>query len=163
MSLESARQLRAAGGHEQARELLVELARTSPEDAATQYEAACVHDFLGLEAQAVSFYVAALAAGLQGGLRRSAYTGLGSSYRALGMFAEARATLQRGLSEFPEANEMRVFLAMAAHNLGESKQAVECLLHLLASTTHDPGIAAYSRAIEFYAQDVDRTWPDSAA
>jgi hypothetical protein len=46
MTLPSAQELRAAGKHEQARELLVSLARRFPVDAVVQYEAACVHDFL---------------------------------------------------------------------------------------------------------------------
>ena len=46
MTLPSAQELRAAGKHEQARELLVSLARRFPVDAVMQYEAACVHDFL---------------------------------------------------------------------------------------------------------------------
>jgi thioredoxin-like negative regulator of GroEL len=94
--------------------------------------------------------------------RRGAFTGLGSTNRTLGRFAEARDALEQGLAEFPDANEMRVFLAMADHNLGQSRKAVESLLSLLAQTTNDPAIAVYRRAIEFYAQDVDRTWPRGA-
>jgi hypothetical protein len=94
--------------------------------------------------------------------RRGAFTGLGSTYRTLGCFAEARDTLEQGIAEFPDASEMRVFLAMTDCNLGQSRKAVEALLSLLAQTTYDPAIAAYRRAIEFYAQDVDRTWPSGA-
>jgi thioredoxin-like negative regulator of GroEL len=112
--------------------------------------------------EAVPFYRAALAGKLAPDARRGAFTGLGSTYRTLGRFAEARDTLEQGLAEFPDANEMRVFLAMADHNLGQSRKAVETLLSLLAKTTNDPAIAAYRRAIEFYAQDVDRTWPSGA-
>jgi ribosomal protein S18 acetylase RimI-like enzyme len=36
------------------------------------------------------------------------------------------------------------------------------VLSLLARTTNDPAIAMYRRAIEFYAQDVDRTSPSEA-
>jgi thioredoxin-like negative regulator of GroEL len=75
---------------------------------------------------------------------------------------QARDTLEQGLAEFPDANEMRVFLAMADHNLGQSHKAVETLLSLLAKTTNDPAIAAYRRAVEFCAQDVDRTWSSGA-
>lgn len=163
MSLESARGLRASGHHKQVRELLVALAQQRPKDAIVAYETACVHDYLGFEKQAVPFYLAALDLQLPSELRRTAYTGLGSTYRTLGMFAESRATLERGLQEFPEAKEMQVFLAMANHNLGASKSAVESLLTLLVKTTNDPQVRAYARAIEFYAQDLGRTWPDVAA
>jgi tetratricopeptide (TPR) repeat protein len=163
MTLRSAQELRAAGKHEQARELLVSLARRFPVDAVMQYEAACVHDFLGLEAEAVPFYLAALAGELPLPLRRSAFTGLGSTYRTLGSFQQAHSALMQGLAEFPQANEIRVFLAMTCYNLGEHKSAVESLLRLLAGTTSDPDVKAYARAIDFYAQDIERTWPQSAA
>jgi hypothetical protein len=59
---EQVRALRRAGKHEEACSLAVSLAAASPEDAELQYEAACVHDYLGREAQAVPFYLAALPA-----------------------------------------------------------------------------------------------------
>jgi tetratricopeptide (TPR) repeat protein len=163
VTLQHAQELRSAGKHEQAREVLVSLANQSPSDAVVQYQAACVHDFLGLEAEAVPFYVQALAGELPAALRRSAYTGLGSTYRTLGLYRQAQETLVQGLSEFPEANEIRVFLAMASYNLGQAKSAVESLLKLVASTSADPEIKSYARAIELYAQDIDRSWPNSAA
>jgi tetratricopeptide (TPR) repeat protein len=159
MSLAAARELRAAGRYDEAGVLLVALAAAAPGDADVQYETACVHDFLGLEAQAVPYYVAALAGALPDDLLRSAYTGLGSTYRTLGRHAESEEVLQQGLGRFPEAAEMKVFLAMTRHNLGRSKAAVESLLRLLAETSADPGIRAYAGAIAFYADDVDRVWP----
>jgi len=163
VTLQQARALRATGEHEKARELLIGLAHDLPGDAVVQYETACVHDYLGHEAEAVPFYVAALSGELPSNLRRSAFTGLGSTYRTLGLFRQAHETLSQGLAEFPEANEIRVFLAMACYNLGQPKVAVEGLLRLLAAATNDQEIKAYARAIEFYAQDIDRTWPSSAA
>lgn len=162
MSLEIAQQLCASGHHEEARVLLVALCQHNPEDADLHYECACLHDVLGLEAEAVPFYLAALAGNLPPAKRRGAYTGLGSTYRTLGQFQSAYDTLVAGLQAFPEANEMRVFLAMTQHNLGHSKVAVEALLMLIATTTDDPAIQAYRRAIAFYAQDVEQTWPNAA-
>lgn len=163
MTLETAQQLRASGNDEEARVLLVALCQQHPEDADLHYESACLHDLLGLEAEAVPFYLAALAGNLPPAKRRGAYTGLGSTYRTLGQFQSACDTLVAGLQEFPEANEMRVFFAMAQHNLGYSKVAIEALLKLIATTTTDPAIQAYRRAIVFYAQDVERTWPERAS
>ena len=160
MNLALARELRANGKYAEARELLVALAARSPKDAEVQYEAACVHDFLGEEASAVAYYCAALLGPLSEEHLRGAYLGLGSTYRALGQYTEAAATLQQGMERFPEANEMKVFLAMTLHNLGQSKAAVECLLALLAQTSSDKEIQAYRRAIVLYAQDIDRTWPE---
>jgi thioredoxin-like negative regulator of GroEL len=107
----------------------------------------------------VPHYRAALAGDLPDDLRRSAYLGLGSTCRTLGRYAEAEQVLHEGLRRYPEANEMRAFLAMVEHNLGRSKPAVEGLLRLLVETSADPGIRAYAGAIAFYAGDVDRVWP----
>jgi hypothetical protein len=114
--------LRRAGQHEQARTLAVSLAGQFPGDAELQYQAVCVHDFLGRESEAIPFYLAALAGQLPAEHLRSAHLGLGSTFRAL------------GLARFPDAAELKVFLAMELHNLGQSKQAVELLLGVLAQS-----------------------------
>lgn len=158
MNAESIRTLRAQGKHEEARRLAVELAAGLPGDAEVQYEAACVHDSLGYEAEAVPFYKAAIAGDLSPARLRSAFVGLGSTYRALGRYSKARATLLDGLARFPEANELKVFLAMTRHNLGQSKEAVESLLMLLAATTSDESVQRYRNAIELYAGDIERAW-----
>lgn len=68
----------------------------------------------------------------------------------------------RVLRAFPKRAELKVFLAMALHNLGQSKQAVELLLTVLAESSGDVQIQSYREAILFYAQDVERSWPDAA-
>ena len=158
MSLEHARQLRCIGKHAEARDLLVGLAAQSPDDAELQYEAACVHDFLGEEASAVAYYIAALRGDLSEDHLRGAYLGLGSTYRSLGRYTEAEAVLRQGLDRFPQANDIKVFLAMALHNLGRSKAAVECLLTIIAETSSDKEVQGYRRAIALYAEDIDRIW-----
>jgi tetratricopeptide (TPR) repeat protein len=162
MDLSTARSLRSAGRHDEARTLLVELAAHQPASAELQFEAACVHDFLGLEAAAVPYYMRAIAHG--DGLTQeqlcSAYLGLGSTLRCLGRFGEADEAFRTGLERFPDAHGLAVFRAMAQHNLGQSKAAIEALLALLARTSSDPGILSYREAIAFYARDIDRTWPD---
>jgi tetratricopeptide (TPR) repeat protein len=143
--------------------LAVELARASPEDARAHYEAACVHDYLGLEAEAVPYYVRAIELGLSADELRGAYLGLGSTYRVLGQYEQAIATLEKGLATFPEATELVVFKAMAEHNVGRSKEAVEALLRVIAETSNDAEVQRYSRAIRFYAEDVDHTLRDALA
>lgn len=159
MSLQQAQALRGEGRHEEARELLLALCAQHPGDASIAFATACVHDFLGHEAKAVPHYLRALAGELPANERRSAYTGLGSTYRTPGRYAEAEAVLLEGLAQFPQAAEIRTFLALTRHNLGRSREAVQALLQLLAETSADAHIRAYARAIAFYAQDVDRTWP----
>ena len=154
--------LRRAGKHEEACALAVSLAAQFPGDAELQYQAACVHDFLGREAQAVPFYLAAMSGELSVEHLRSAHLGLGSTYRALGQYAEAEHTLREGLARFPDAAELKVFLAMALHNLGQSKHAVELLLTVLAQSSSDAHIQGYREAILFYAQDIERSWSNAA-
>src|SRR5262245_57554923 len=158
---EQVRALRREGKHEEACALAVRLAAGSPEDSELQYETACVHDLLGRESQAVPFYVAALSGNLSAEHLRSAYLGLGSTYRALGQYAAAERTLREGLERFADAVEMKSFLAMTLHNLGQSKQAVELLLTVLAQTTADPYLQHYREAIRFYAQDIEKSWPEA--
>lgn len=158
MTLDAAKRLRTEGRHEEAQAILLRLARAHPEDAEIQYAAACVHDYLGHEADAVPFYIAAIAGGLLGDDLRGAYLGLGSTYRTLGRYADAEAALREGLRRFPDANELKVFLAMVEYNLGRARSAVEALLRLVAETSADENIRAYREAIAFYAGDIDRVW-----
>lgn len=153
---DKARRLRREGRHEDAKKTLVELAALHPNDSELQYETACVLDFLGEEAAAVRYYEAALSGILSPDSRRGAFAGLGSTFRILGRYTEAETALRRAIEEFPGANEMRVFLAATLHNLGRSSEAVEMLMGLLAATSSDEGIKAYSRAIAMYSQDIDR-------
>ena len=158
-NLALAKELRAEGRNVEAKDLLVALTAQNPNDAELQYEAACVHDFLGEEASAIAYYRGALVGPLSKESLRGAYLGLGSTYRALGRYTEAEATLRLGLERFPQANEIKIFLAMTLHNLGQSKAAFERLLTVLAETSSDRDIQAYRRAIVFYAQDIERVWP----
>ena len=158
LALEQVRALRVAGEHESARDRLVELASRHPDHAVVLYEAACVHDALGDEAQAVPYYLRALALGLPDALARSAWLGLGSTYRTLGRYADAERTLRDGLARFPDAAELRTFLAMTLYNLGRHHEAMALALGVIADTTADTELRGYQRAIRFYAQDLDRRW-----
>lgn len=157
-SAERVRSLRKLGEHQAALRLAAELASQEPGDAQLQYEAACVHDYLGYEAAAVPFYLSAIAAGLSGGALRSTYLGLGSTYRALGRYEQALATFNEGLTTFPNAAELKVFRAMALYNVGRDKEAVAGLLTVIAETSNDHAVRSYCRAIALYAEDLDRQW-----
>jgi tetratricopeptide (TPR) repeat protein len=110
------------------------------------------------EREAVPYYERALAAGLTGEDRRGALLGLGSTYRALGRYDEALATLAEGAVAFPDDRGMRAFLALALHNAGRGAAAVSALLTMLLDTTSDPAITAYEGALREYAADPDRVW-----
>jgi tetratricopeptide (TPR) repeat protein len=148
--------LRQDGQAEKARAELAVLADRYPDDVEVAYQTAWTHDVLGLEAEAVAFYEQALgAAGLSADDRRGAFVGLGSTYRALGRYDLAVATLRRGLAESPDDAALRTFLAMALYNTGEAHEAVATLLKLLVETGDDDRIRRYRRAIAAYAEDLD--------
>ncbi|ASY34357.1 MULTISPECIES: tetratricopeptide repeat protein [unclassified Streptomyces] len=150
--------LREAGDAESARSELLALSGTYPRDPGLAYQTAWAHDVLGREAAAVPFYETALAGADALGAedRHGVYLGLGSTYRILGRYAEAVATLEAGLAAHPGDGALTVFLAMARHNTGAHHEAMSALLTLLADTSGDPGVRAFRKAIAFYAEDLDR-------
>ncbi|MFD3946650.1 tetratricopeptide repeat protein [Streptomyces sp. NPDC058579] len=156
--------LREQGRQEEARDRLVELAARLPDDAEVAYQTAWAHDVLGLEADAVPHYQRALKAtgpagptGLSEADRRGALLGLGSTFRTLGRYEEAVATLRGAVAEFPDDGALRTFLAMALYNTGDHHESARLLLRLLAATSEDPSVQRYRRAIEHYAEDLDAT------
>ncbi len=156
--LAEAVRVREGGDPETARRSLLALSAEFPGDARVAYQSAWAHDVLGLEAEAVPFYERALALpGLPREDRRGALLGLGSTYRVLGRHTDAVRILRQGAEEFPQDGALRAFLAMALYNTGGHHEAMTLLLRLLASTSEDPGVRAYRRAIEFYAGDLDAT------
>ena len=157
-TLKEADKLRAKDRHEEARQLLVPLASEYPTNPIVQYKTACVYDFLGLEREAIPYYHAAIENDLPGADLRGAYLGLGSTYRTLGQYIESKKILLEGLSHFPEANEMKIFLAMTLYNLGENHEAVSSLLKVVVETTSDEEIKNYERATRFYANDLNKKW-----
>ncbi len=143
---------------EQARTLLLELATASPDNAEITFQTAVAHDNLGLEQEAISYYVRALEQGLAGPDLERALLGLGSTYRARGDYQKAEETLRRGVREFPHNRALQVFLAMALYNTQQHKEAMELLLINLMETTGDEKLQYYKRPITFYARHLDETW-----
>ncbi|MEU8678841.1 tetratricopeptide repeat protein [Streptomyces sp. NPDC048560] len=153
-----AARLRAEGHPERARERLLALTAEFPDAADVAYQTAWVHDVLGLETEAVPYYERCLQLpGLTVEDRRGAMLGLGSTYRVLGRYGQAVETLRAGVAEFPDDGALRSFLAMALYNIGEHHEAMEILLRLVATTSTDPYVARYRRAIELYAGDLDES------
>jgi tetratricopeptide (TPR) repeat protein len=157
-ALKEADKLRAKDRHEEARQLLVQLAVEYPNNPVVQYRTACVYDFLGRERDAIPYYLAAIENDLPNPDMRKAYLGLGSTYRTLGQYADSKKTLLEGLRRFPGANEMKVFLAMTLYNLGDSHEAVSSLLEVVVDTTADDFILNYEAAIRFYSTDLTKIW-----
>ncbi|MEJ8637644.1 tetratricopeptide repeat protein [Streptomyces sp. MS2.AVA.5] len=156
--LAEAVRLREQGSAEDARRILLRLAERLPDDVEIAYQAAWVHDVLGLEAEAVPYYERALAGdGLPDSDRCDALLGLGSTYRVLGRYEDAERTLRRGTEEFPAHGGLRAFLAMALFNTGSHEESVRLLLELLAATSEDPSVRRFRRAIDAYAKDLTGT------
>lgn len=153
--------LREGEEREEARTRLLDLAARHPDDAEVAYQTAWVHDTLGLEAEAVPFYERALdtraAPALAPEHRRGALLGLGSTYRVLGRYEEAVATLRLGTEEFPDDGALRTFLAMALFNTGRHHESAQLLLRLVADTSEDPYVRRYRKAVAYYAEDLNAT------
>ncbi|MFL5800214.1 MAG: tetratricopeptide repeat protein [Roseiflexaceae bacterium] len=151
--------LRQDGRVEESRDLLLKLVAAHPDDPVVNYQCAWSHDTMGLERAAVPFYERAIAHGLAGADLAGALLGLGSTYRCLGQYQLAIDTLRRGIAEFPNDRSFEVFLAMALYNAGQHAEVTERLLRALAETSADDSIRRYQRAILFYADKLDQTWP----
>ncbi|BEM64006.1 tetratricopeptide repeat protein [Serratia marcescens] len=148
-------QLKTQGRYQEATALALRQLAAEPEAAMLHFQLACLYDVQDLEQQAIPCYLAALARDLPPAQRREAWLGLGSTYRALGEYPASLRAFDDGLTEFPQANELMLFRAMALYNLDENKRAVADLLLLLADTSSDPDIRGYQRAIRHYAADLN--------
>jgi tetratricopeptide (TPR) repeat protein len=120
------------------------------------YQIACTYDRVGKERKAIPFYQKAIQQGLIGDELKSAYLGMGSSYRAIGRYAPANQTFRKGIKRFPEDNAMKVFYAMNLFNLKKYQQAMEILLNLIVLTSHDKQIQNYQTGIEFYSNKLTK-------
>jgi tetratricopeptide (TPR) repeat protein len=143
---------------DEAEKLFRELVAEYPDNAEVEYHFAWLCDKRGQETDAVPHYERAIALGLAGEDLRGALLGLGSTYRTIGQYPQSVATLQHGMETFPDSNEFPTFLAMALYNTGEYKQAVSLLLKTLVAASDDERIQRFSRAILFYADELDTVW-----
>ena len=150
--------LRENGQLEEANQLMVALVNENPENAHYQYQCAWTFDSLGKEKEAVPHYEKAIQLGLEPNILVDAYLGLGSTYRTLGLYKQAKQTFEQAIQEFPEAEHVKVFYAMTLYNLGEHAKSMETLLNTLLRTTNHQGIQDYKRAIHYYSNKLDQTW-----
>lgn len=149
-----ANQMIVAGDLAGARPILVQLCQDNPDNATFHYRAACVHDGLGLEKEALPFYQEAFKlGGLSDEDLEGAYVGLGSTYRVLGYFGKSAEVLLEGSKKFPNSQCMKIFEAMTLHESGRHNLAVAMLLHCIADKPGDASVALYRRAIQQYASE----------
>lgn len=157
-SLAEAIQLRESGKLEEARSLLLELLEQQPLNPSVWYQCAWIHDVLGLEREAVPYYKKSLELGLQEEERQGALLGLGSTYRTLGKYDNAKAVFETAMREYPDQREYQVFYAMVLYNQQAFSEAMSVLLKQLAETSSDEGIRIYKKAILFYSDKLDQIW-----
>ncbi|KOS63686.1 tetratricopeptide repeat protein [Lysinibacillus agricola] len=150
--------LRENGQLEEANQLIVALVQEEPENGFYHYHCAWTYDSIGKEKEAVPHYERAIKLGLAREDLEGTYLGLGSTYRTLGQYEQSKRIFEQALSEFPEAEHLKVFYAMTLYNLGEHSKAMETLLNTLILTTKHEGIKDYSKAIKFYSDKLDQTW-----
>jgi ribosomal protein S18 acetylase RimI-like enzyme len=148
------RALSRTGQDERAMVYLKTLDTQFPDDARVQYELACAHDRAGLEAEAAPYYQRALALGLVGDDLSRAYLGLGSTLRNLGKYEESIRVLSEGRARFPEYTALRPFLALSLFDAGQHQEALVEMLELTLDHPNTPDIAAYSRALRYYTDQL---------
>lgn len=146
--------LRESGRAEQARPPLIVLATEFPDDAEVQYQAAWVHDYLGLEKDAVPYYERALALGLPEPEMEGLVLGLGSTYRNVGRIADSLALLERGVADYPANHAMRCFLALTRLSNNEPDEALALAFDVILDTSADATIDRYRRALSSYRDEL---------
>ncbi|GAA0466858.1 tetratricopeptide repeat protein [Alkalibacillus silvisoli] len=156
--LQEAIRLKNEGNLKEAQPLLAELANEHKEDQKVLLVAAEVHEKLELFPQAITFYQQALEFDLNEEYRKKALLHLGISYRAVGLYEQARETLEVGMSEFPSSNPFYIYFAMTLYNLGDSDLAMEIMAQKLIETTKDSELINHRGLIEFYASCLDETF-----
>ena len=157
MNIKKGIELRNEGKLTESNQFFIKLANEYPRDATIQYQCAWSFDVLEKENEAIHYYEKAIELGLPDHDLKEALLGLGSTYRSIGEYAKSKQILEKGISRFND-NSLKVFYAMALYNNGEHSKSMEILLNIIASTTRDSSILAYTKAIEFYSERLDEVF-----
>ncbi|CAN5520075.1 tetratricopeptide repeat protein [soil metagenome] len=123
-----------------------------PGDALALAERGGARDSVGREEEAVAFYRAALAAGLDDVRRGQVVIQYASTVRNLGRPEESLELLSAefaGHPEHPLADAATAFAALALASSGRTTEALVAVLHALA-----PHLPRYQRAVGAYADEL---------
>jgi tetratricopeptide (TPR) repeat protein len=142
----------------EARTRLLDLLAAHPDDAEINFQTGVAHDNSGMGREALPYYTKAIELGLAGPDLERCLLGLGSTYRYLGYYEQAEATLRRGVQEFPNNRALQVFHAIALYNTKSYKEAMEIVITNLLETTTDEKLQYFKRGIHYYATHLDETW-----
>ncbi len=153
--LEKYNELKNDGKLEEARKLIGQLAEDNPTDTEVLLEAGSIHKQMEMFPQAIAFYKDALELDLSEDERKHVLFHLGASYRAVGLYDQAKEIFEIGMSEYPAANEFYIYFAMTLYNLDDTDLALEIMLTKLIETTKDQGILEHKNEFSFYASRLD--------
>ena len=129
------------------------ISELAPNDPDGLFEWASIHDFLGLEFEAVAIYEQALESGLSGSKRQKAVIQLSSSLRNIGKANEAVVLLETNSFDNEIGVAAKAFLALAYLDSGNADKALSLVLGEFY-----PADAIFGRSIKFYAKElVERT------
>ncbi|MCM3694889.1 tetratricopeptide repeat protein [Microbacterium oleivorans] len=118
-----------------------------PTDARVLYEYAGAHDTAGQEEAAAELYERALAAGLEGDVRRRCLLQYGSTLRNLDRFDESIEVFGAARVEFPDAASLAVFEAITLHAAGQVHASLGSLLDVIADHVDSAELERYKPAI----------------
>lgn len=128
------------------------LAELSADSSIATFERAALNDSFGRPDLAIPLYLAAIAAGVPGELRRRAVIQMASSHRNMGHPAKAVELLRPEL-ELPAdhlTGAVRTFLALALNDLGRPTEAVA-----VAITALSEYLPRYNRSVARFAGEID--------
>jgi len=146
-----------ARAYGQSREILPRLKALDarhPNVAEINFQLAWSCEVLERAADALPYYEKAIALGLPPNELSGALLGLGSTLRKLGQLERSAEVLRSGQIQFPDNPEFAVFLALTLFQQGRHAEAMQLALETLCTTTEDPGLTAYQRAIRHAASQL---------
>jgi tetratricopeptide (TPR) repeat protein len=128
-----------------------------PGDPHALFEAACAHDRLGLERQAIQFYDELYRLGPPAELRRRFYVGYGSTLRNVGRVDDAIGVLGVAIAEDPEYPAFHAFLALALLQAGHPRTALATMLGCALDAARAGAFDGYERALTEYHRELLQT------
>jgi len=155
--LEAIRALRTAGRHEEVLPLAKALVAAYPQDARAQYAAACAHDRLGFERDAIRYYDEVFRLGVPADVRRGFYVGYGSTLRNVGRLDDAIAILGQAIADDPGYPAYGAFLALALGAAGHPRAALAAMLGCALDAARPDAFDGYERALTEYHRELLET------
>ena len=127
-----------------------------PDNASLHYQCAKGFDILGEKAMAIPYYEKAIELGLADDELENAYVELGTIYRIQGRLMESKELFEKSIWKFPGKDQLKVFYALALHDLGEHAEAMSYLIYCLTQNTTNKDILKHHRAIVYLGRNLDK-------